>query len=84
MLTSMLLVLAAANSEVVAPPTPPAAKPKKERLICRTTQVTGSRLRGKRVCRTAEDWDRAEQNTQESAREVIQGNQGVVSPTPLR
>jgi hypothetical protein len=37
----------------------PAAKPAKERKICRTDEAdTGSRLEGRKICLTAEQWQK--------------------------
>lgn len=35
-----------------------ASQPDEEKLICKRAQNTGSRLPAKRVCRTAEQWQR--------------------------
>ena len=48
--TLMLLALAGQQTE----PTPPPAKEKK---ICRVQETTGSRLGGKRICKTQAEWD---------------------------
>ena len=36
---------------------PAAVKPAKPKLICETEEELGTRLGGKRVCRTKEQWD---------------------------
>jgi hypothetical protein len=54
---------------------PPAAAPaamasadKPVKLICRTSGVTGSRLRQTRTCLTKEEWIKRDQGTQEAMR----------------
>jgi hypothetical protein len=54
----MLLVFAAALL-LVTDQAPPAARPApatSEKKICRTFEVTGSRLAKQRVCMTADEW----------------------------
>ncbi|MDQ1229219.1 hypothetical protein [Sphingomonas sp. SORGH_AS_0879] len=55
MLTGWLL-LALTGQEVQPTPAPPKVKDK-ERTICRSEGTTGSRLGGRRVCHTREEWD---------------------------
>ena len=40
------------------------AEPEEEKMICRREQPTGSRI-SERICLTAEDWDKIEQQSQE-------------------
>jgi hypothetical protein len=49
---------------------PPAADPEKK--VCKTIKETGSRLGGKRECRTQAEWSRIAEETQAKAR----GNMG--------
>jgi hypothetical protein len=49
--SALLLSLALQDTVVVANPAP-----KPERKICRTTESTGSRMGGSRICRTASEW----------------------------
>ncbi|MCT8003691.1 hypothetical protein NZL82_17605 [Sphingomonas sanguinis] len=53
MLTTLLLLTLAGQQ---AESTPPAPKPKEKR-ICRSEAPTGSRLGGRKVCHTREEWD---------------------------
>jgi hypothetical protein len=46
---------AATAAAATAPPTKNAPDPNK--LICKTTEVTGSRLGGSRTCLTRQQWD---------------------------
>ena len=73
-----LLLLAAspdaAGTATSAPP-PAEAKPEKPKKICKTINMTGSRV-GRRECRTIEQWTQAE-----SASELtVKGNAGNPSP----
>jgi opacity protein-like surface antigen len=40
-----------------------AEKPKKEKLICHSEPVTGSRTQVNRICHTAEEWDQIANQT---------------------
>lgn len=51
-------------------------KPKKERIICRDSRQTGSRLDPKRTCRTKTQWDRSAHKVQQDFNEVITGSLG--------
>lgn len=56
MLLPVLLNLAQAAT--AAPQATPAAEPPaKPKLVCVVQEETGSRLNGKRVCRTQAEWD---------------------------
>lgn len=46
------------------------------RQICRTFPVTGSRTKRQRVCMTADQWQRASEETQSGTRRII-GSEGV-------
>lgn len=54
MLTTLLLLTLAGQQAEATPPPPPA---KDKKVICRTEGTTGSRLGGRRVCHTREEWD---------------------------
>ncbi len=56
MIGSAALFIATLLAEAAAPVAPPAPK---ERVICRTYEVTGSLAGSKRICRTAKEWDEA-------------------------
>ena len=43
---------------------------KKDRVICRTTMVTGSRFE-KRACKTLAEWEEQEENAKEKWREQL-------------
>ncbi|WP_312488487.1 hypothetical protein [Sphingomonas sp.] len=51
MLTTLLLLALAGQQ------TDPAPAPVKEKKICRMQETTGSRLGGKRICKTQAEWD---------------------------
>ncbi|WP_267435280.1 hypothetical protein [Sphingomonas sp. GM_Shp_1] len=57
MLTGLLLL--ALTGQLAQPPAQatPVAPKAKERTICRSEGTTGSRLAGRRVCHTREEWD---------------------------
>jgi hypothetical protein len=64
------------NTEAVATPV---AKPAKEKKICRLAgPVTGSRLSGRRICRTADEWAEIESRDTEMGR--IPGARAVPPP----
>ena len=66
MLVSLMLLQAAATAPetAVSPATPSDDK----KVVCKTIRETGSRLGGKRECRTKEEWARIEQENQQKAR----------------
>ncbi len=50
---------------------PAQVKPRKDRLVCKQTEEKGSRLGGKRICRTQAEWDEASfQQRQELERKM--------------
>lgn len=55
------------------------ANPAKPKLICETQQETGSRLDRKRVCHTAEEWQRVKAD----ARDAIDKYQQQATGTPV-
>ena len=61
-LVTVIAAQAAATSTVQTPP-------EKPKLVCKTLKVTGSRLAQRRICGTARQWDLAEKEAQEAARE---------------
>lgn len=52
---TIALLVQAATPTPVAAAHPPAAK---EKMVCITEAVVGSRLGGHRICRTAAEWER--------------------------
>jgi hypothetical protein len=68
---------AAAQAPAAAPP-PPQAKPAaEEKKICKREDMTGSRVAGKRVCRTKAQWDAITQQDQQALQEMTKLNPGV-------
>lgn len=59
------LLLAAAPAPAPTVTKPETVKPDKK--VCRTLKDTGSRLGGKRECKTQAEWDRIAQETQAKA-----------------
>jgi hypothetical protein len=54
---SVLFIAAGTDTAVTTAPAPQATEtPKAERKICKREEATESRLGGKRVCLTAEQW----------------------------
>ncbi len=74
MLMSALFLIAtqAANSTPPPPPPPPAqpANAEGQRRVCRTTEITGSRLSVRRICRTEAEWRASERGTQDGVRDA--------------
>ena len=46
------------------------AEPSRQRLICRSRPVLGSRVVGQRTCRTAEEWAIYENDLEQSRRDI--------------
>lgn len=57
MAASCVAMLSLAGTAIAAPPSDQAAKPK-EKLICKSTQETGSIAKRQRQCFTKQEWDR--------------------------
>lgn len=61
-----------AAAQVTPPPSTPAVagvaapKPVKERVICRTTETTGSRLNAIKQCATQSEWERMNREQRET------------------
>lgn len=73
MLTLALVVSLAADAVAISQKqgaAPPAAEPSRQRLICRSRPVLGSRIAQQRVCRTAEDWRVYETDLEQSRRDI--------------
>lgn len=66
LLMSLILLQAATATSPSGPATP---APAKEKLVCKSLKVTGSRLDTQRVCATKRQWDVAEQEIQETIRD---------------
>ncbi len=78
MIGSSALFIAVLLAEAASP----APLAPKERVICRTYEVTGSLAGTKKVCRTAKEWDDASRAARESG-ERLQ-DQGRVAPRDPR
>jgi len=61
----------------VAPATPPA---KKERMICRTMELTGTRMGSGRVCKRESEW----RKDKEDAEHVLNGRRDLFDASPTR
>lgn len=66
---ALLLAAAQAQPTTTAPAAPaaPAAPVDPDKKICKTIKETGSRLGGKRECKTQAEWDRIAAETQAKA-----------------
>ena len=77
----MSLFLALAAFAAVGGSTPaatPQAKPVEdaEKKICKREEVIGSRVSGKRICRTKAQWDALQQQDQRAIQEMTKLNPG--------
>lgn len=52
------------------------SQPAKAKLICEKEQETGSRLGGKRVCHTKEEWDQIRAETRQNLEKIQQQSTG--------
>lgn len=75
------LAAAQAPAAVPAPPPPPAeAKTADDqKKICKREEVIGSRVSGKRVCRTKAQWDAIQAQDQRAVQEMNRLNPGARS-----
>lgn len=55
------------------------AQPAKAKLICEKEQETGSRLGGRRVCHTQEEWDQIRAETRQNLEKIQQQSTGTPS-----
>lgn len=62
-------VLSMAAAAYADPPKTASAEGDEEKLICKTVQQTGSRLRKQKECLTAEDWRARREQTQKTMRD---------------
>ena len=77
---SFLLAAAALAGDPSVVPAAPAAKPKKEAKICRTQEITGTRMGGRSVCKTADEW-RIEKD---EAERMLNGRRDTFDTAPAR
>ena len=68
-----------ASAATAVEPSPVAGRPTRNRLICRTNPVLGSRLATRRVCMTAEQWAHHENALEQMRRDNQNRNPGVTS-----
>ena len=72
-----LLILSAALSGGQPAATP--TKPKKEAKICRTIEVTGTRMGNRTECKSADDW----KLERDQAQQVLNGRRDLVDGHPV-
>lgn len=79
MLTFLLLTAAIATH---SPSAEPPIAPKRERMICRRLEQTGTRMSGREICRTQSQWE----YDKSSAQDVLRDKQlrDVIDPVPAR
>lgn len=74
----------AAPAETAPSPAPaPVVTPPREQRVCRTIQRTGTRLSGRRICRTASEQREAEASARETTRDMQRDSSGNVDPSPI-
>jgi hypothetical protein len=59
-----------------------AVEPVKEKKVCRTYKVTGSLTRRTRICRTAAEWDQADEATYKGVSDMQNSASGGHACTP--
>ena len=83
---SFLLAAAALAGEPSVVPATPAARPKKEAKICRTQEITGTRMGGRSVCKTADQWRLEREDAERmlnGRRDLVDGHQASMAVSPL-
>ena len=78
-LAAAALVVASPAFSQNAAPAPQNANPAKPKLICEVQEETGSRVDRKRVCHTAEEWQRIKAES----RDAIEKYQQQATGTPV-
>jgi hypothetical protein len=69
---SAFLVLLLQGAAAAAPPTnPTAAVQEPTRKVCRSYVETGSLVRRTKVCRTAAEWQRSEEDQRQQGRDMV-------------
>ena len=66
----LLLSTGAAIADFKAQAADPPPPPSRQRMICRTRPVLGSRIAQQRVCRTAEEWRIYDADMEQSRRDI--------------
>ena len=61
------VVLAVATAAILSNGPAAAAPSKKDRLVCRNIEESGSRTRAQRICKTQAEWERAENEAKHEA-----------------
>jgi hypothetical protein len=70
MIEVMIAAMAMASQAPEATAGEPAAEPSRQRLICRSRPVVGSRVVRQRTCKTAEEWRIYENDMEQSRRDI--------------
>lgn len=73
--------LLATASPAIAKDDEPADGEKKEKVICRTEKVTGSRTRVNRICMTKSEWEKLEADTKQWVDGEQRGASGGTNPS---
>ncbi|WP_308516557.1 hypothetical protein [Sphingomonas flavescens] len=77
---SFFIAATALAGDPAVPPMATDAKPKKEAKICRTQEITGTRMGGRTVCKTTDEW-RIEK---EDAERMLNGRRDTFDTAPAR
>lgn len=65
---------AAADSAAAAAAAAATEAPKKEKLVCHTDKMTGTRTKVRRICRTQAQWDEIYENTRSGMNNFSRGS----------
>ena len=82
---AVLIAAAALAGEPASATTAAPAKPKKEVKICRTQEITGSRIGGRSVCKTADEWRLEKEDAERmisGRRDLVDGHQVTLGGQP--
>ena len=75
-----LQVSAAVATSTAPTPITTTEMPKKEAKVCRTIEITGSRIGVREVCMPASEWD----NQKQQAEEILNGRRDLSDVQPVR
>lgn len=70
----LMVVMAATGVSASANEGSKPTEKKKEKMICKSDGVTGSRLKSKRTCMTAQQWDELRAQTQKDIGDFTRAN----------
>ena len=79
----MSLILTFAMLAFATPDAAPQDGGKSEKLICKSTGATGSRVRAAKVCRTRDEWKKLEEASRKRLTDFRQNERSTMTTSPM-